>query len=1275
MSDDQKITWKKSSSTQNDVQQDQAILQDTQVDQDLKTSGSSFLKDSEFHDLAKRSADSKTKQENLQKNSSDEIASLQDDIQKLLSDFESEHETATSVEEQVSSTTDSLKNESSAGSAALAAAMGAIDKTKGVVDASGGNSTLGGITSIQEKPATPEEPTKETQEDVKEKIDSLKDSIFAELGTKQKKDSPEVQKDEIFDEQTKKLINQKEKTKGIEQTYYSDLSRAMGANKPGTMSELLEKARYEKEEKKIFSLSSKQNIMYIIGTLVLLSGIIGLILFFVNRNKDTKVHYIKEKRVSALIYADGDTGIDITNIETEKTKQAIRKVLETEIDNNEIQQIYYVKKDEFGNKRRLGIKQVFEATGNNPPELLYQNIENNFMHGFYRVDNKNYPFLILKTLSYDKALDGMKEWEPTMIDDLSTYLDLPPEAGDRSLMEDGFSDDLIQNKTARVARFLPRDVDRRKGVFGSILDFFGGKSEKKIDSSQDASPTQEETTSQEDTLISGNNNSISGNGGGTPVSSTIDVDDNEQTNNDTNQVDNFIEDNTIENIVSYFIDFFNRDNFLTKVYAQSTNKVCYKVTYDCTDFFGKTVVCDENDNTQIKHKIIHNTNADKKYPASYEGQKDYECFETINGSTFIEDKPINDSDVYKCFDEFMNPVPYDPNDPKQTCNVVCYGSTTKYLDAYGKEVDKNDPSVASSYKVIQNRDGDMTYGPDKIGEPGYMCVNTLLGNKAIDAENIIGDIRAEGGDVLCYEKVRKCFDEYGKEEAYNPDSKKQICHYTIFNTKSDPIYTLEDLAGKTDEYIKEHYSCIKTIRGEETIDQSIQGGDNLDCYATHRECVDSSGKPVAYIEGDTTQTCNLIIHNLKSDPVYPGSYQGLVDAYGNPYSCVSSTGQASAIGDFMEGNPNELVCYRSHWECVDTTGRVRRFDGNKPTDTTLTCNKIINNMTPPIYGGITESEKDLYICSGYKDGTELMYSRDPFAWVADLLPDGLILPGGPIGPGTTLNRNITISGNNILNAGPLLRNGNSLRQGTTLNVVEVIQGVLVSLGAMDNVSITGNYDLLTQEVITGFQGVNGLDKTGIIDQDTINVLNNIISGSGEIFGGSQAALINDYIPTNKEFGIGTYSEDVQSMQIILFAEGYDISHLDGVFDRELCNAVRKFEEDNGYTLSDETTCILPGEVIDSFNNLIKANDYLGSGFILNGNGYLIGSGVLKGKDGPGMVGFEVNTAEADSLEEGDIVLLYTFLDEKTILIVRDEPVIHEIIKRRAFNDIFNKTEK
>jgi peptidoglycan hydrolase-like protein with peptidoglycan-binding domain len=154
-------------------------------------------------------------------------------------------------------------------------------------------------------------------------------------------------------------------------------------------------------------------------------------------------------------------------------------------------------------------------------------------------------------------------------------------------------------------------------------------------------------------------------------------------------------------------------------------------------------------------------------------------------------------------------------------------------------------------------------------------------------------------------------------------------------------------------------------------------------------------------------------------------------------------------------------------------------------------------------------------------------------------------------------------------------------------------------------------------------------------------------------------------------GLGAFSQEVQNLQLLLYGEGYDISSFDGIFDEELCLAVQQYQADNGLELADPNDCQLSVETIESLNNTIREGNYLGSGFAVGANGALEGTGVFLGTFGPGTVSFEVSEAEANSLREGDVVLMYTFLDEETILITSHESVITEIIKRRAFNDIFN----
>lgn len=1013
--DDKKIILDGDSARGNQKGSQAAISKNNTNQIKTDSSKKNELYDNILLDLAKRSADHKAVNIDIDaekplKDNKD-ISSLQNEIMDLMKGVDPEKANSKKVDQEDLSvesniTASNKKTESSSGSAATSAAINAIRESKDN-KVSLDTSSLVENNNITEKKIGNEskELGRDVDVDVDVTIDSIKESISADLSNEQLGIKNETVKGDVIDENTKKLLEQQEKKKGIEQTYYADLSQAMGSNKPETMSELIEKAKYEKKENKIRSPRSKKNIAYIAGAIFLLVGIVGIIGFFFSGKEEVK--FITEERVKSLIYSDLDTGINLSGIDSEKTKQAIRGVLETELEEGGLHQIYYAGKDQFGNLRRLGIKQVFAKTDNIPPDLLYQNIENEFMHGVYKTD-ENQSFMVLKALSYDRSFEGMREWEETIIDDLSTYLDLPKEAGDRSLMEDGFSDDLIKNKNVRVARFLPRDVDRRKGIW-NIID-------------------PADTKAEEDEVVS-----------------EMQVDQGETTDGDT----------ILGDTISYINSLFGKKY----VYAQ-TIKVCYGVSSICFDFYGREVGCGSSEEEEsMTQSIVHNQENDTvyEYTEARNISSDFSCVDAVGGSDAVgdvldEEKPI-----------------------------ICYEINTQCIDNQGNPVDENSPVEKSCHEVIFNEKFDTVYGQEKYGEDGYACINTIEGSSF-------------AGDVVA--------------------------------------------------------------------------GEDIVCYLSHKECVDSFGNIAYYSPGDTTIICNDVIYNGPGDMVFGPEF------YGEPgYSCFADSGSAP-----LEYN-DALVDSQSSW-----------------------------------------------------------------AWLLDLFfQDSILANGGPIQPGQTLG------------------------------AVEIIQNELVLLGLMDEVSISGTFDLLTQETISHFQLVNGIPQTGIIDESTINLLNGILSGQGEIFGGSQAAIINDYISVDGNIGLGTYSEDVQSIQMLLFVGGYNISHIDGVFDEEVCAAIQSYQKENGLSVSSDDDCMVDAATLDLLNGLIVDNDYLGSGFILNGNGYLVGSGVLQGMTGPGTIGFEVGIAEAESLNEGDVVLMYTFLDEKTILITRHEEVITEIIKRRAFNDIFNKS--
>lgn len=905
--------------------------------------------------------------------------------------------------------------------------------------------------------------------------------------------------------------------KGVENTYYEDVSEAMGSNDPKTMSELIQKSRFEEEETKILSPRSKKNIFFITGALLLLVVSIG-ILSLIFGGSGRSVQFISGERVASLVYSNQDTGINVTRLETAQTRQAIRKAVEMKIPNNTINQIYYAEEVGGNVMRRLGIQDILQRTENLPPEILLNSLRDDFMHGVYSTD-KNHPFLILKTNSYDRAFEGMKEWEPRMIDDLSAYFDLPSEANDRSLIQDGFEDDLIRNKNVRVARFLPREVDRR-GIFRifDALRFNQGSSTE----IEDLEESSEE---------------IEGNGSL-----------------------GFLERSFVERISP------------TKVYAQTP--VVTGTGFSGTG--GSQLVC------------YNNAFPGQVFPQTYQNELGYYCvsvlagegalgqitviepicFDVLTGQRLPTGNPATDFcfQAYKC-NPYVCRLNGNPVSSSQQGNpgVICREESSLEFVAH----DDPQPKICRQFNdlvMLQNInnanlcfDQNGTYLPNVTQVDGSMDGVTCI-------------VPQNRTAALCMTNTGQIYDPSGPDAPLY-DANRKFCFQRL-DTSVTGIGVNEKCADLTVPEIQAKLAAAAQELRFIALLAGALGVSNQDVQNMNE---------FADILMDIAQQNVLQIDVVRQVAFYLEQLEQLLNTL-DPQGTLPTTG------------PN---------------GGLNVYGVLRTVIDTVKCALGIANTLQWITLG--QIEPNLFIFAGQS------------------LPE--VIP---------------------------------------------IQQSLVLMGLMDPVSVTGNLDLVTQDAISQFQLANGLNITGTINPETILVINAIIEGNGSIYGGE--AIINDYfiVPSGSSvttsgtiMALGSYTMGVQNLQILLYAEGYEILAINGLFDENTCLALQNFQQDEGLEIADELTCTVSPETFEALNNIIRLHQYLGSGFYLNPQGYLEGVGALEGTFGPGVFDYTVE-ADADTLREGDIVLMYMFLDEETILITRSQVVIDEIIQRRALTDIFQR---
>ncbi len=1058
---------------------------------------------------------------------------------------------------------------------------------------------------------------------------------------------------------------------GIGSTYYTDLNSAMGSNEPAIMSELLRKAEFEEKEKSILSPTSKKNLPYIIGAIILILASVAAWFFLFSRGDD-EVTYITDERVKSLVYSDQDLGINTTGLEVFQTKSAIRKLIERKQDRDTLSQVYYVKEDENRMLRRIGVKDVFTSTDAQIPTLLYDNIQHDFMHGIYTTD-KNYPFMILKAVSYDRAFEGMKQWEPNMIDDMATYFDLPKEATDRSLLEDGFSDNLIKNKNVRVARYVPRSKDR--GLLNFLGITGGDETAETPDTPEtDVNAIQGGTTATGEELTPTSPSPF----GETPT--------NPSPFGETSNKQASLKEALIAFLTKPFMTSFAFaqgtntgvggvfiDNTLGSGNSELEQTVCYKATRKCINLqTGQALpgTSTSSATTYCYQDLIDPNNPGKTYtPSEITGNpNDYICRKVLTGGTSVNLESTTQLSSYYtkpiCFDPLTgNRLPPTPETPANSTGAAATTTTPPdttdlcFIPYQCRRIacTQAGQEVPSSYE----------------GRPGVSCKTT---DDVVDINSTEKKSCIQFTELLTLKNINNmnlCFDENGR---YVPVDNR--------------VQTLGDF-----------YASDQRTQNQ-SVNQLLQSSAGLTCITPttryQRLCVTDGGKVVPGV-GENKQLVQVGA-NVGGDRVAfcfePTPANGVYEQFeSSNYNIREKAAQASvmlrqaanvvgvlgAVGGFLGDIVGTTESFRADMQSFRTTL-------NETADIMwqVSTQDLLNIQLPQ---DCAESSNPN--CIFEDNRIDILYKVAAVTRRVEIVLDG-IKRYIPNAEGTQAVQKIREVIDFIKRAFGLKNNitwitiGNQLPQGIDIypgdplssgSGIDAVQLALVQLGLLDPLSATGELDLVTQQAISALQAANGLPVALSIDQTylssaTLQLLAGIVQSAEGLYGEGTTASIDDFFAEPSQ--LGSFSKEVQMLQVILYVNGYNISSLDGVFDGEVCSALQSYQVDNNLEIADPTDCKISQETMDHLNGHITENNYLGSGFEISTNGALQGTGKFLGKAGPGAVDFAVNNAEAQGLQEGDVILMYTFLDEETILITTHESVITEIIRRRALNNIFNE---
>ncbi len=141
---------------------------------------------------------------------------------------------------------------------------------------------------------------------------------------------------------------------------------------------------------------------------------------------------------SQAIPVDRGQGLVIATAIDQTTKTLVKP-------GGQITQLYFTE-----NKTALSFPQFILKAGWQPPESLSRNLGNNFLFGLYWDGEQSNPFIVFETTFFERAWDGMFQWEPGLWNQLWPFLKLPTETAPPTPQVNQFQDKIIRNKDARI---------------------------------------------------------------------------------------------------------------------------------------------------------------------------------------------------------------------------------------------------------------------------------------------------------------------------------------------------------------------------------------------------------------------------------------------------------------------------------------------------------------------------------------------------------------------------------------------------------------------------------------------------------------------------------------------------------------------------------------------------------------------------------------------------------------------------------------------------------
>ncbi|MCU0660081.1 MAG: hypothetical protein MUD00_00480 [Candidatus Pacebacteria bacterium] len=240
-------------------------------------------------------------------------------------------------------------------------------------------------------------------------------------------------------------------------TYAKDFGASISGERGDIIRRAIRETEAKEAEKKAQSLSSKQNTVLLLGSILAVVVGVGLITYVTMMSGTKTIAPSKNNQVQSIVFADASIELTLSDLTKEELFAQFTKVRTAASIADSVTNVFFT--DIRDNVKYLvGARTVLSLFTVHMPELVSETLENAVMLGIYTTSDDSLPFLILKTNAYNEAFAGFREWESRLFDDMYRLFGVSLSGKNNALFSATFQDGTLENKDVRVLKNTANEI-------------------------------------------------------------------------------------------------------------------------------------------------------------------------------------------------------------------------------------------------------------------------------------------------------------------------------------------------------------------------------------------------------------------------------------------------------------------------------------------------------------------------------------------------------------------------------------------------------------------------------------------------------------------------------------------------------------------------------------------------------------------------------------------------------------------------------------------------